>query len=65
MKLEKQTNGKNQLQTIVVNYNANIEEQQKIKDLALKEKGLIDDKNVIFVMHYGTGIPKTWEKECL
>jgi hypothetical protein len=51
IKLEKQTNEKNQLQTLFVRYHANLEKQQEIKDQALKERGLMNDKNVIFVMH--------------
>lgn len=63
MKLEKKLGRQDELITIVIKYDSDQQKQEAIRQKALYDRGLTSDENVIFIIHYGTGSPKTWNEE--
>jgi hypothetical protein len=64
-RLEQKLNPKAGLITLVINFHPDAVEQEKIRIQALSDAGVASCKDVIFVIHYGSGPARNWQEECL
>ncbi len=61
-KLERKTS-KEEMVSLVINYHKDPIEQEKIRKQALSEAGIINSKDVIFIIHYGNKPARTWNEK--